>query len=174
MDSLSAPGVVHQLPRCGHIRPEFLPLLCLADHDVRVATLCHDDDTLVRFFLAITGATESPVSTADVLFAQRPPSRADVVSLPRGLATAPRQSGRLILSCAGFSSGIECHIVGPSADAPTVFWVDGPPLDVLYAIAEANVARPFGIDSHIIDPTGAVVSIPRTCSLRIEDGAWTV
>ena len=174
LDSLAAPGEVRFLPVCEGIASELLPLLCLADLEVALATITDSGDDIGEVLTSLTGSTATRADRADLVLARRIPLPAEVLSLPRGTALSPERGSRLVMVCAGFSRGTGVRLSGPGVDDVKRLSIEGIPVATMLAIAEANACRPCGIDTHLVTPAGALVSIPRSCSLRVEDGAWVM
>jgi alpha-D-ribose 1-methylphosphonate 5-triphosphate synthase subunit PhnH len=185
LGTLARPGTIGALAVPSGVPPALLPALALADVETPATVLEELDEPVHQEgpasgevdpgwgepLIATTGARRSAVSAAEIVVALRPATPGEVLSLQRGTAFAPEQGARLVLAVDGLheSAGpLRLVLSGPGVRNERTVAVTGLDPAVLSAVREANADYPAGIDLHLVAADGALVSVPRSATVRIE------
>jgi alpha-D-ribose 1-methylphosphonate 5-triphosphate synthase subunit PhnH len=177
LDALSRPGTLHDLP-AGLVdvdvpAPVLVPL-ALADLDTTLAVLGPARPDWAGALAQATGVRPAAPEAADLVLALRAPRPDEVRGLRRGTADRPDLAARLVLACAGFTSGARLELTGPGVDGTAHLAVDGVPVEVLEALVVANRRFPAGVDTFLVDTGGRVAGLPRSTAVRITAGTGSV
>ena len=180
LNTLSRPGTLGQLPSPRALAelpfPLFVPL-ALADVDVSLAVLAVPDGPDWGGALAhLTGARRAPLQEADIVVALRQPNPDELRSLRRGTADAPERGARLVVACSGIMPGAEqapvfLTLSGPGVAGRRRLGLTGISVEVIETLVMVNRKPPLGVDSYFVTPRGAVVGLPRTTHIHIEEGS---
>lgn len=182
LDALARPGQPTRLPAgaAPGLPRALVPALALADVDLPVAVLAADDVAWHDVVRTATGATAAPLPLAELVVSLRPPSPAEVGTLPRGTADRPEGGGRLVVACraleaepsaSGSRTGgepgrLRIEVMGPGVPGVRAFTVAGIEPDLVIALADANAGHPAGVDTWLVADDGTTVGLPRSARLR--------
>ncbi|HZC25899.1 MAG TPA: phosphonate C-P lyase system protein PhnH [Actinopolymorphaceae bacterium] len=171
LDTLARPGTIGYLVVPTDVPAALVPALTLADVEVPLAVL-EAGDGWSGPVNAVTGAPRATAPEAGIVAALRPVRVDEVTSLRRGSAYAPEEGARLVLAVERLDNSVgplRLVLSGPGVPGQRSVVVTGLDSAVVAAVQEANADYPAGIDVHLVAADGALVSIPRTATIRAED-----
>lgn len=167
LTSLSRPGSVVDLPVPG-LGAAVVPL-ALADVETTVAVI--GDRAVAEIVVRATGAAASPVEDAELVACCGRTAASTVARLSTGSALAPELGTKVGIDCdrlvAGGPGQLTVTVSGPGVKGATRLGVDGLDAEVLEAVAAANADPPVGIDVWLVDQSGHIVGLPRSCRLEV-------
>lgn len=169
LDTLARPGTIAHLDVPPSVPAALLPAATLADVEVTLAVL--DDGGWAEAVYAATGSPRAELPDADIVLTLRRITADEVASLRRGSAEAPERGARLVAAVDALHTGdgaLRLSFTGPGVPGRREVTVDGLDPAVVAALAAANAEFPAGIDVHLVAADGALVSIPRSTSIRID------
>lgn len=169
LDTLARPGTIAHLDVPASVPAALLPAATLADVEVTLAVL--DDGGWAEAVYAATGSPPADLPDADIVLALRRITADEVASLRRGSAEAPERGARLVAAVDALHAGdgaLRLSLTGPGVPGRRAVAVDGLDAAAVSALAAANAEFPAGVDVHLVAADGALVSIPRSASVRID------
>lgn len=168
LHTLASPGTVATIDVPPGVPPAVLPAVALADVEVTVAVLADDD--WAEALCTGTGARRAAPADAGIVVALRPLQPTEVRSFHRGTAQEPESAARLVAAVDRIGGdGTELVLRGPGVPGERRLSVAGFDRAAVLALAEANAEFPAGIDVHLVAADGAVVSIPRSTRISVDE-----
>lgn len=196
LDTTSRPGLIARFNDAQFIGLPYalVPALALANVDTRIAVVggldgydgsdrCDGSGTANDWLSLVCRATDaSPanVPLADIVTVLNRVDPTMVSALRPGTPEHPEHGTRLVLACdalfdpAAMDSTDEhgndvvfLELTGPGVRGTCRVAVIGVPEETFVRLGTVNAQPSCGIDVHLIDPTGQVVSLPRSTGMTV-------
>ncbi len=187
LDTTSRPGLVGRFvdPQFVGIPFVLLPALALANVDTRIAVVGAADPTESQSWQVLvcraTDSQSTKLSSADIVTVMGRLDVAWLASLRPGTPEKPERAARLVLACdalfeANGTSPIDgteddgavlLELRGPGVDGFSQLVVVGVPVETFERLAIINGEPSCGVDVHLVDQSGRMVSLPRSTDITV-------
>lgn len=193
LDTTSRPGLIARFNDAQFIDLPYalIPALALANVDTRIAVIDGLDgldgydgagamDSWLSLACRATDASPANVPLADIVTVLNRVDPTMVSALRPGTPEHPEHGARLILACDGLfdpaamdstdehgNDVVLLELTGPGVRGTCRVVVVGVAEETFVRLGSVNAQPSCGIDVHLIDPTGQMVSLPRSTRMTV-------
>ena len=196
LDTTSRPGLIARFIDTQFVGLPYalVPALALANVDTRIAVVGRFDgfdgciaddgsgtvDSSLSLVCRATDASPANVPLADIVTVLNRVDPTVVSALRPGTPEHPERGARLVLACGGlFALPTMCstdelgddvvflELTGPGVRGTCRVVVVGVPEETFVRLETVNAPPSCGIDVHLVDPTGRMLSLPRSTRMTV-------